>query len=107
MKLKTLLWARIYFVSRSHPNFLKRLFEMEVPEIYDGVVEIKSIAREAGTRSKISVYSQDDKIDPVGACVGPRGLRVQNIVSELNGEKSISSNTIETPRDSLPIPLAL
>ena len=60
---------------------------MEVPEIYDGVVEIKSIAREAGTRSKISVYSQDDKIDPVGACVGPRGLRVQNIVSELNGEK--------------------
>ncbi|HQA49217.1 MAG: transcription termination factor NusA [Syntrophomonadaceae bacterium] len=75
------------FVSRSHPNFLKRLFEMEVPEIYDGVVEIKSIAREAGTRSKISVYSQDDKIDPVGACVGPRGLRVQNIVSELNGEK--------------------
>ena len=75
------------FVSRSHPNFLKRLFEMEVPEIYDGVVEIKSIAREAGARSKISVYSQDDKIDPVGACVGPRGLRVQNIVSELNGEK--------------------
>ena len=75
------------FVSRSHPNFLKRLFELEVPEIYDGVVEIKSIAREAGSRSKISVYSQDDKIDPVGACVGPRGLRVQNIVSELNGEK--------------------
>ncbi|MDI9481197.1 MAG: transcription termination factor NusA [Bacillota bacterium] len=75
------------FVSRSHPNFLKRLFEMEVPEIYDGVVEIKSIAREAGARSKISVYSQDDKVDPVGACVGPRGLRVQNIVSELNGEK--------------------
>jgi N utilization substance protein A len=75
------------FVSRSHPNFLKRLFELEVPEIYDGVVEIKSIAREAGARSKISVYSQDDKIDPVGACVGPRGLRVQNIVSELNGEK--------------------
>ncbi|MGB4702005.1 MAG: transcription termination factor NusA [Syntrophomonadaceae bacterium] len=75
------------FVSRSHPNFLKRLFELEVPEIYDGVVEIKSIAREAGSRSKISVYSQDDKIDPVGACVGPRGFRVQNIVSELNGEK--------------------
>lgn len=75
------------FVSRAHPNFLKRLFELEVPEIYDGIVEIKSIAREAGARSKISVYSQDDKIDPVGACVGPRGLRVQNIVSELAGEK--------------------
>lgn len=75
------------FVSRAHPNFLKRLFELEVPEIYDGIVEIKSIAREAGARSKISVYSQDDKVDPVGACVGPRGLRVQNIVSELGGEK--------------------
>jgi N utilization substance protein A len=75
------------FVSRSHPYFLRRLFEMEVPEIYDGVVEIKSIAREAGARSKIAVYSLDDKIDSVGACVGPRGLRVQNIVSELGGEK--------------------
>lgn len=75
------------FVSRSHPLFLRRLFELEVPEIYDGVLEIKSIAREAGARSKIAVYSVDDKIDPVGACVGPRGLRVQNIVSELNGEK--------------------
>lgn len=75
------------FVSRSHPYFLRRLFELEVPEIFDGVVEIKSIAREAGSRSKISVYSLDDKIDSVGACVGPRGLRVQNIVSELNGEK--------------------
>jgi len=60
---------------------------LEVPEIYDGMVEIKSIAREAGARSKISVYSQDEKIDPVGACVGPRGLRVQNIVTELGGEK--------------------
>jgi N utilization substance protein A len=75
------------FVSRSHAHFLRRLFELEVPEIYDGVVEIKSIAREAGYRSKIAVYSLDDKIDSVGACVGPRGLRVQNIVSELNGEK--------------------
>ncbi|MBC7075063.1 MAG: transcription termination/antitermination protein NusA [Syntrophomonadaceae bacterium] len=75
------------FVSRSHPYFLRRLFELEVPEIYDGIVEIKSIAREAGSRSKISVYSLDDRIDPVGACVGPRGLRVQNIVSELGGEK--------------------
>ncbi len=75
------------FISRSHPYFLRRLFELEVPEIYDGVLEIKSIAREAGARSKIAVYSLDEKIDPVGACVGPRGLRVQNIVSELNGEK--------------------
>lgn len=75
------------YVSRSHPNFLKRLFELEVPEIFDGVVEIKSIAREAGFRSKISVYSLDEKVDSVGACVGPRGLRVQNIVTELNGEK--------------------
>jgi len=75
------------FISRAHPNFLKRLFELEVPEIYEGLVEIKSIAREAGARSKISVYSMDDNVDPVGACVGPRGIRVQNIVSELNGEK--------------------
>jgi N utilization substance protein A len=75
------------FLSRSHPYFLRRLFELEVPEIYDGVVEIKSIAREAGARSKISVHSLEDKIDSVGACVGPRGIRVQNIVSELGGEK--------------------
>jgi N utilization substance protein A len=75
------------FVSRAHPYFLKRLFELEVPEIYDGIVEIKSIAREAGSRSKISVLSADDRIDSVGACVGPRGIRVQNIVSELGGEK--------------------
>jgi len=74
-------------VSRSHPNFLRRLFELEVPEIFEGLVEIKSIAREAGFRSKIAVQSRDDKIDPVGACVGPRGMRVQNIVRELNGEK--------------------
>lgn len=75
------------FVSRAHPSFLKRLFELEVPEIYDGIVEIRSIAREAGSRSKISVHSYDDKVDPVGACVGPRGFRVQNVVSELAGEK--------------------
>lgn len=75
------------FVSRAHPYFLRRLFEMEVPEIYDGIVEIKSIAREAGARSKISVHSLEDKVDSVGACVGPRGIRVQNIVSELSGEK--------------------
>ncbi len=75
------------FISRTHPAFLKRLFELEVPEIYDGLVEIKSIAREAGFRSKISVHSIEEGIDSVGACVGPRGIRVQNIVNELNGEK--------------------
>lgn len=75
------------YVSRSHPYFLRRLFELEVPEIFDGVVEIKSIAREAGFRSKIAVHSLDDKVDSVGACVGPKGFRVQNIVTELGGEK--------------------
>lgn len=83
---KTAKGPQIY-VSRSHNNFLKRLFELEVPEIFEGLVEIKSIAREAGYRSKIAVYSRDEKIDPVGACVGPRGTRVQNIVRELNNEK--------------------
>ncbi len=74
-------------LSRTHPGLLKRLFELEVPEIHDGVVEIKSVAREAGMRSKISVYTKDENIDPVGACVGPKGMRVQNIVNELRGEK--------------------
>ncbi|MDW7675052.1 MAG: transcription termination factor NusA [Bacillota bacterium] len=74
-------------VSRTHPGLLKRLFELEVPEVYDGVIELKSIAREAGARSKVSAYSVDPNIDPVGACVGPKGARVQNIVNELNGEK--------------------
>lgn len=74
-------------LSRTHPGLLKRLFEMEVPEIHDGVVEIKGISREAGARSKIAVHSRDENVDPVGACVGPKGLRVQNIVNELQGEK--------------------
>lgn len=74
-------------VSRTHPGLLKRLFELEVPEIHDGVVELKSVAREAGARSKIAVYSRDENVDPVGACVGPKGMRVQTIVSELKGEK--------------------
>lgn len=74
-------------LSRSHPDFLKRLFELAVPEIYSGVVEIKSVVREAGSRSKIAVYAMDPTIDPVGACVGPKGQRVQTIVNELHDEK--------------------
>lgn len=73
--------------SRSHPGLLRRLFELEVPELYDGTVEMKSIAREAGQRSKVAVYSKHEDIDPVGACVGPKGARVQAVVNELNGEK--------------------
>lgn len=75
------------FVSRTHPGLLKRLFEMEVPEIYDGTVEVKSVTREAGDRSKISVYADDPEVDPVGSCVGQKGQRVQTIVDELKGEK--------------------
>ncbi|MEJ9231086.1 transcription termination factor NusA [Peribacillus butanolivorans] len=75
------------FVSRSHPGLLKRLFEIEVPEIFDGTVEIKSVAREAGDRSKISVHSENEEVDPVGSCVGQKGQRVQAIVNELKGEK--------------------
>ncbi|MCJ8010644.1 transcription termination factor NusA [Paenibacillus sp. KQZ6P-2] len=74
-------------LSRTHPGLLKRLFELEVPEIFDGVVEIRSVAREAGFRSKIAVYSRNPEVDPVGSCVGPKGLRVQTIVNELRGEK--------------------
>ncbi|MDF2535496.1 MAG: nusA [Bacillales bacterium] len=75
------------FVSRTHPGLLKRLFEVEVPEIYNGEVEIKSVAREAGDRSKISVYTDNADLDPVGACVGQKGQRVQAVVNELKGEK--------------------
>ena len=74
-------------LSRTHPGLLRRLFELEVPEIHDGVVEIKSVAREPGLRSKIAVHSADENVDPVGACVGHKGLRVQMIVNELRGEK--------------------
>lgn len=74
-------------VSRTHPGLLKRLFELEVPEIHDGTVEIKSVAREPGMRSKIAVFSRDEEVDSVGACVGPKGMRVQTIVDELRGEK--------------------
>lgn len=75
------------FLSRSHPGLVRRLFELEVPEIEDGVVEIKNIAREAGSRTKMAVYTEDENVDPVGACVGNRGIRVQNVVDELSNEK--------------------
>ncbi len=74
-------------ISRTHPEFVKRLFETEVPEIYDGIVEIKSVSREAGSRTKIAVYSKDKQVDAIGACIGTRGARVGTIVEELNGEK--------------------
>jgi N utilization substance protein A len=74
-------------LSRAHPSLVKKLFELEVPEIYEGIVEIKSIAREPGERTKIAVWSKNDKVDSMGACVGIRGNRVRNIVGELNGEK--------------------
>lgn len=74
-------------VSRTHPGLVKRLFEFEVPEIFQGIVEIKSIAREAGLRTKIAVHSVDENVDPTGACIGPKGSRIQSVVDELHGEK--------------------
>lgn len=74
-------------ISRTHPGLVKRMFEMEVPEIFDGTVEVKAIAREAGMRTKMAVYSKDPNVDPVGACIGARGARVAKIVEELDGEK--------------------
>lgn len=74
-------------ISRTHPGLVRRLFETEVPEIYDGTIEIKSVSREAGSRTKIAVFSKDDEIDPVGACIGPKGQRVSTIVDALDGEK--------------------
>ncbi len=74
-------------ISRSHPGLVKRLFEMEVPEIHDGIVEIMNIAREPGSRTKMSVYSKDENIEPIGACVGQKGMRVQVVVDELHGER--------------------
>lgn len=87
------------FLSRSHPGLVKRLFELEVPEIEEGVVEVKGIAREAGSRTKIAVYTEDPNVDPVGACVGSRGSRVQNIVDELGGEKIDIITWSEDPRE--------
>ncbi len=74
-------------ISRAHTDFVRKLFELEIPEIYEGVIEIKSISRDAGNRSKIAVYSPNENIDPVGSCVGQKGIRIQNIINELNGEK--------------------
>lgn len=86
-------------LSRTHPGLIKRLFELEVPEIHDGFVEIKGVSREAGARSKIAVYSRDPNVDPVGACVGPRGSRVQTIVNELKGEKIDIVNYSAVPEE--------
>lgn len=74
-------------LTRSHPLFLKKLFEAEIPEVYEGVIEVKSVARDPGSRAKVAVFTSDSSVDPVGACVGMRGTRIQNIVNELNGEK--------------------
>ena len=84
-------------ISRTHPGLVKRLFEMNVPEIYDGTVEIRSIAREAGSRTKMAVWSNDENVDPIGACVGPHGQRVNSIVEELRGEKIDIVNWDENP----------
>lgn len=86
------------FLSRTHPGFVERLFELEVPEIEDGIVQIKSIAREAGSRTKIAVYTEDENVDPVGACVGTGGSRVRNIVDELYGEKIDITTWDEDPK---------
>lgn len=95
---KTTKGPQVY-LSRSHPGLVKKLFELEVPEIQDGIVEIKSIAREAGSRTKIAVYSEDENVDPVGACVGARGVRVQAIVDELFDEKIDIIEWSEEPVD--------
>ena len=86
-------------ISRTHPGLVKRLFELEVPEIFDGTVEIKSIAREAGSRTKMAVWSADENVDPIGACVGPKGGRVASIVEELNGEKIDIIKYSENPEE--------
>ena len=96
--------ARI-MLSRTHPGLVKRLFEAEVPEIFDGTVEIKSISRQAGSRTKIAVYAADPEIDPIGSCIGPKGSRVNNIVDELAGEKidivKYSENPVEFITEAL------
>ena len=84
---KGLKGAPQVFVSRSNPEFVRKLFEFEIPEIYEGLIEIKSVSRDAGSRSKVAVYSTNEDIDPVGSCVGQKGIRIQNIINELKGEK--------------------
>ena len=74
-------------ISRSHPDFVRKMLEIEIPEIYEGIIEVKSVSRDPGKRCKVAVYSQDENIDPVGSCVGQKGIRIQNIINELNGEK--------------------
>ena len=86
-------------LSRTHPNLVKRLFETEIPEIADGIVMIHSVAREAGSRTKIAVYSRDESVDPVGACIGERGRRIADIVDELRGEKIDVVEYSEIPED--------
>ena len=93
-------------VSRTHPGLVKRLFELEVPEVFDGTVEIKSIAREAGSRSKMAVWSEDPQVDPIGACVGTRSARISNIVEELKGEKIDLIRWSEDPAEFIAAALA-
>lgn len=84
---KGLKGTPVVTVSRAHYDFVRKLFEFEIPEIYEGLIEIKSVSRDPGSRSKVAVYSRDENIDPVGSCVGQKGVRIQNIINELNGEK--------------------
>ncbi len=93
-------------LSRTHPNFIKRLFESEVPEIQDGTVIIHSVAREAGSRSKIAVYSRDENVDPIGACIGIRGIRKENILNEIPGEKIDIVKYSEDPAEFIAASLA-
>ena len=93
-------------ISRTHPGLVRRLFELEVPEIYDGTVEVRSIAREAGSRTKLAVWSEDPNVDPIGACVGPRGQRVNAIVEELRGEKVDIIKWSEDPAEYVAAALA-
>ncbi|MBQ6468248.1 MAG: transcription termination/antitermination protein NusA [Clostridia bacterium] len=93
-------------VSRTHPSFVRRLLELEVPEIVDGTVEIKSIAREAGSRSKVAVYSADENVDPVGACIGQKGIRINHIVDTLGGEKLDVINYDDDPANYVAAALA-
>lgn len=93
-------------ISRTHPGLVRRLFEQEVPEIFDGTIEIKSVSREAGSRAKIAVFSKDENVDAVGACIGPRGQRVAAIVTALGGEKIDIVNYDEDPTKFIAASLA-